>query len=130
MKGHSMSQQPHWSQQVDYGAPSRMSLRRAFKVIIFSVGTLIVLLFLFAGSLPILVIRTSPANVQGRTIAIFVCLIVLVISIFLFIRSRHSMDSLRWRQYIWWLLGATLGGFLAFFLAQIFAFYFYTNDQP
>jgi hypothetical protein len=62
----------------------------------------------------------SGFGVRAGYLGIFFGLGLLVGSVFIFVRTRHRFQHLNWSQYIWWILGATVGIFMAWLLEFVF----------
>gem|GEM_PF-2878402 len=103
-----MSQPPSWSAQAGYAPPPTMTVRRIFKIFLYFVGVFLAEFGLLGAALSI----PGSTNRTGD-IAFFVGIAALIASLIYFFRTRFKARCLPWLQYLWWIVGVTIGGILA-----------------
>ena len=103
-----MSQPPSWSAQAGYAPPPTTTVCRIFKIFLYFVGV-------FLAEFGLLGTPLSLPGATNRTgdIAFFVGIAALIASLIYFFRTRFKARCLPWLQYLWWIVGATIGGSLA-----------------
>jgi len=101
----------------EYSAsPPRMGKRRVFKVVLYLVG-------IFVAESSLLGISFT---VFGTATSRFNCITTLIVfstlggSLIYFFRTQYKARCLPWVQYLWWILGATIGAVMAVILEAAF----------
>lgn len=98
--------------ELNYRVASHQSRgRRTFKIILYFIGVLLAIFFMTGLGL----YATNMSNVGGY-VGLLVGVIAAGISIFIFFHNKYHIHYLRWREYMWWLLGITV----AFIMLVIF----------
>jgi hypothetical protein len=54
-------------------------------------------------------------------LSVLICLIAPILTTILFYKGRYHLATLKWQQYLWWILGSTIGGIVATILISTFA---------
>jgi hypothetical protein len=99
-----MSEQPAWSTYVSYITYPRTIVRRIFTILLYFVGVFIAGFGLLATAISI-----PGFNDQDVYITLAVWIVAFIGSLFVFFRIRFKIPCLSWLQYLWWILGATMG---------------------
>ncbi len=103
-----MSQQPPLPYHIDYAPLPKSRVRKVFKIALYFTGVLIAEFGLIG--VPLV---ASGYNNQVGDIAIVIGILALIGSLFIFFRKGYSVHYLSWKQYLLWILGATIAAIVA-----------------
>ncbi len=99
----------------EYRVPShRMRRRGIFRLLLYLVGIVTAECSLLAISFSIFGPTFSTETSRFNCVVTFIAFGTLGGSLIYFFRMRLNTRCLPWLQYLWWILGATIGAFLAF----------------
>jgi hypothetical protein len=101
-----MNQQPPHSQKL---SPPRTNGRIFIKIVLYFVGFAIAWFGFFGG----IVTATGSSSPIG-CFAFSFSLLALIASLFIFFQKKYYLHCLPWLQYLWWVLGITVGSIIVF----------------
>lgn len=97
--------------------PQRGTLKNIFigilKSILYFLGMLMACFGLFA--------TTSARGTVAIGMTLLICLVALVLVTILFYKRRYYLNTLKWKHYLWWILGSTIVTFVLIILDEIIA---------
>ncbi len=103
-----MSKTPAWSIHANHIIHPKMVVRRIFTILLYFVGV-------FIADFGILGTAASIPGFDSKEVYITLAagIVVFIGSLIVFFRIRFKIPCLPWLQYLWWMIGATIGVIIA-----------------